>query len=196
MSIKCVLLGNLNAGKTSLVVRFISNRFFTYTESTVGCVYNSYEYKYNSMTYKINIWDTAGQERYRTLIPMYYRDAMIVFICIDLSSRSIKEEFETWRKQLDIYNDNTERIVFIVGTKSDIREEESDDDIEEIIRDNKDIIYMKTSAKLNINIQEVFHRAFDICIYRMRNKREKIETNKITLEDNNIESRYWSYFKC
>ena len=34
----------------------------------------------------MEIWDTAGQERYQSLVPMYLRNAHVVFIVYDVSN--------------------------------------------------------------------------------------------------------------
>ena len=38
-------------------------------------------------TILFQIWDTAGQERFRSLVPMYLRDADIALLVYDITSR-------------------------------------------------------------------------------------------------------------
>ena len=86
--IKCVILGEANVGKTSLITRYLHDKFYQFSESTIGCAFNNKRYNRNNKEYKLDMWDTAGQERYRAIMPMYYRNADIAFFCIDLSIQS------------------------------------------------------------------------------------------------------------
>lgn len=187
--IKSVILGDANIGKTSLVLRYLHKRFNQYSESTIGCAYNNSEIEYNGKTYKLDIWDTAGQERYRGLMPMYYRNADIVFLCVDLSEKDndkIYNDYRYWKDQISKHNDNENRIIIIVGTKSDIKIDRSESDIREIL--NEDCYpYLETSSKDDIGINQLFQ----IAIMRMSLKIK--ETNdKIVIVDNNYSGSWYS----
>lgn len=42
------------------------------------------------------MWDTAGQERFRSLVPMYYRNADAVAIIFDVSDRESFNQVKSW----------------------------------------------------------------------------------------------------
>lgn len=42
------------------------------------------------------VWDTAGQERFRSLVPMYYRNADAVTIIFDVSDRESFNQVKCW----------------------------------------------------------------------------------------------------
>jgi small GTP-binding protein len=165
--IKCVLLGEANIGKTSIIVRYLYDKFHQFSESTIGCAFNNKIYKKGGSTYKIDIWDTAGQEKYRGLMPMYYRNADIVFICLDLSEHNTKtiiDNYDYWKKQIDLHSDNLNRIIVIVGTKSDNRcISMTEENIRELIQESN-YEYFETSAKLNTGINEMFQHNVDNAI--------------------------------
>ena len=87
--IKCVFLGNEATGKTSIVERYTKGTFNIFTQSTIGASFNAKPIIKKDLKIKLDIWDTAGQERYRSMTPMYYRNADVAFICVDLSSSDI-----------------------------------------------------------------------------------------------------------
>jgi Ras-related protein Rab-5C len=83
---KLVLLGDMGAGKSSLVLRFVRGQFLEYQESTIGAAFFSQTVAVNDATVKFEIWDTAGQERYHSLAPMYYRGAAAAVIVYDITN--------------------------------------------------------------------------------------------------------------
>ncbi len=102
--IKLVMLGNTGVGKSSIVERYVFGRFVPiHHTSTIGAQFNT---KRVANKYRIDIWDTAGQERFRTLIPMYVRNAHIVVITVSIedSDESMNEQIAYWLKY---FKDNT-----------------------------------------------------------------------------------------
>ena len=63
--VKVVLLGDTGVGKSSLVLRFVTNSFKAYSESTIGASFMSKIMAIDGNKIKFQIWDTAGQERFR-----------------------------------------------------------------------------------------------------------------------------------
>ena len=61
--VKVVLLGDTGVGKSSLVLRFVTNNFKPYSESTIGASFMSKMIMVEDTPIKYQIWDTAGQEK-------------------------------------------------------------------------------------------------------------------------------------
>ena len=78
--VKVVLLGDTGVGKSSLVMRFVTNNFRPYNESTIGASFMSKMIMVDDVPIKYQIWDTAGQEKYHSLAPMYYRGAAAAIV--------------------------------------------------------------------------------------------------------------------
>ncbi|CAH9069948.1 unnamed protein product [Cuscuta epithymum] len=97
---KLVLLGDMGAGKSSLVLRFVKGQFLEFQESTIGAAFFSSTVSADNTTVKFEIWDTAGQERYHSLAPMYYRGAAAAIIVYDISSLESFDRAKKWVKEL------------------------------------------------------------------------------------------------
>ena len=168
--IKCVVLGNCNAGKTSLLSRYLNNTYYDYSETTIGCSFNNKKIVKDNDEYIIDIWDTAGQERYRALMPMYYRNSDLIFLCFDLSSdSSISKSFNYWIKEIEKNNNVENKTIVIIGTKSDNKSNLIVNEIKELI-EGTNYSYYETSSKKNINIKETFDLSFDKVILNFNTK--------------------------
>ncbi|KAF3592476.1 hypothetical protein DY000_02024510 [Brassica cretica] len=97
---KLVLLGDVGAGKSSLVLRFVKDQFVEFQESTIGAAFFSQTLAVNDATVKFEIWDTAGQERYHSLAPMYYRGAAAAIIVFDITNQGSFERAKKWVQEL------------------------------------------------------------------------------------------------
>lgn len=70
----------------SLVLRFVKDQFDDYRESTIGAAFLTQTVSLDEQTtVKFEIWDTAGQERYKSLAPMYYRNANCAVVVYDIT---------------------------------------------------------------------------------------------------------------
>lgn len=62
------------------------DQFDDYRESTIGAAFLTQTIALDeTTTVKFEIWDTAGQERYKSLAPMYYRNANCAVVVYDIT---------------------------------------------------------------------------------------------------------------
>jgi len=154
---KLVLLGETAVGKTCLTIRFVRNEFYEFQEPTIGAAFLTQTVNLDSQTVKFEIWDTAGQERYRSLAPMYYRGATAAIVVYDVTNRLSFDGAKSWVKELQRRGE-ADVVIALAGNKADnppARHAVSAEEAKEYA-DSNNIIHMLTSAKLNMNIQELF----------------------------------------
>ena len=188
--IKCVMLGDQGVGKTSIINRYILDRFDSYSETTIGASYNAKPVNYNNTIFKLDIWDTAGQERYRSMVPLYYRNSNIVSLCIELSNLDFKNNFMYWYNTLvETEDTNNLRFIYLVGTKSDIKSEFINVIVEEL-KKSYHIEYIETSSKDNHNIDNLFLNAVEKFAKNYSDTKEK-DTLKITEKPINSWRKYF-----
>ncbi|BFZ01101.1 hypothetical protein BsWGS_04140 [Bradybaena similaris] len=126
VDIKVVLLGKAYAGKTSLVERFIHNRFLGDTvpyQNTIGAAFGAKTVTVNNTNVIIGIWDTAGSERYEAMSRIYYRGAKAAIICYDLTDKSSFDRARFWIGELQKHEEGCR--IYLCGTKYDKIEEDS-----------------------------------------------------------------------
>ncbi|XP_047258789.1 ras-related protein RABF2a isoform X1 [Capsicum annuum] len=121
MNAKLVLLGDVGAGKSSLVLRFVKGQFIEFQESTIGAAFFSQTVALNDATVKFEIWDTAGQERYHSLAPMYYRGAAAAIIVYDITNQESFERAKKWVQELQAQAPgNSNMVMALTGNKADL----------------------------------------------------------------------------
>jgi len=156
--VKLVLLGESNVGKSSLVLRFVQNKFLERTEGTIGAAFLTKSLSLDeNTTIRFEIWDTAGQERYHSLAPMYYRGAPAAIVVYDIGSLSSFEKGKSWVSELRTAGDSKITIAF-VGNKSDLSDKDRQVPTatgQEYAKEN-DLLFLESSAKDNVNVSEIF----------------------------------------
>ena len=115
---KTILIGESGVGKTSIIARYINNKYEEGIMSTHGANYISKNVEFEEYNESINfqIWDTAGQEKYRGLTKIFYKDAKIIILVYDISSRKSFEEIKNyWYKQImENSNEKISKIIILI----------------------------------------------------------------------------------
>ncbi|XP_076324553.1 uncharacterized protein LOC143232697 isoform X3 [Tachypleus tridentatus] len=93
---KVVVLGSQGVGKTSVVVRYIGKAFSRHLSPTIGASFFTCKLTIQGFHVKLQIWDTAGQERFRSMAPMYYRNANAALLVFDITSYESYLNMKTW----------------------------------------------------------------------------------------------------
>lgn len=164
-AVKLVLLGEAAVGKSSLVLRFVSNDFQENKEPTIGAAFLTQKCTIGERTIKYEIWDTAGQERFASLAPMYYRNAQAAIVVYDITKPASFIKARHWVKELH-EQANRDITIALVGNKLDLVEDDSAEDGETLrkvfveegqsLADEEGLLFFETSAKTGNNVNEVF----------------------------------------
>ncbi|MEJ2248341.1 MAG: GTP-binding protein [Candidatus Lokiarchaeota archaeon] len=155
-SAKIILTGDPKVGKTSLVRRFVENKFTENYLTTIGVDITKKEVELiqGKTTVSFLIWDIGGQfSRYRQ---KFYNGANAALMVID------RTRLETLKSVNDWYDDIKNSIkrdipVVLVGNKSDLVSEikVSEEDIKKVAKE-LDFHYIITSAKTGENVSDLF----------------------------------------
>jgi len=119
IQVKLVLLGEAAVGKSSVVLRFVSNEFQPNKEPTIGAAFLTQKCRLEDRTLRYEIWDTAGQERFHSLAPMYYRNAQAAVVVYDVTKAATLEKAKSWVKELQ-RQANPNIVIALAGNKVDL----------------------------------------------------------------------------
>jgi Ras-related protein Rab-5C len=156
---KVVMLGSQTVGKSSIVTRLIRGTFTVETVSTIGAVFQSKTVTVGDVQVKLQIWDTGGSERYRSMAPMYFRDADAAIVVYDMTSTQSFQELDGWLKAL-IEQGPEALVVALVGNKCDLRGSRtvSPEMARGFLTDNGIPIYIEASALTGENVEAIFEK--------------------------------------
>ena len=151
-----ITLGDSGVGKTSIIYRYVKNKFDNSNSSTLGIIFSYKEIKLNNKDKIIlKLVDTAGQEKYRALAKSYFKNVDVVLFVFSMND---KETFDTIKDWMVLFNNNNSKEdipKYLVGNKSDLEINVEQSLIDEFVKESK-IPYMSISAKDNKNIDELF----------------------------------------
>jgi len=120
---KVVLLGREFAGKTSLVERYLHDRWLGDTaayQSTIGAAFGARQISVDDTRITLGIWDTAGSERYESMSRIYYRGAAAAVVCYDITNQMSFDRVKFWVDELQKFEENCR--IYLCGTKYDVVE--------------------------------------------------------------------------
>ena len=82
---KILTIGESQVGKTSILRRYVDNKFERHHLATIGIDYQTKTLKIKDKEIKLKIWDTAGQERYRNIANQAYKGADGIILVYDIT---------------------------------------------------------------------------------------------------------------
>ncbi|CAB0035977.1 unnamed protein product [Trichogramma brassicae] len=193
---KVVLLGEGCVGKTSVVLRYVEDKFNDKHISTLQASFFKKKLNVNNKRVNLAIWDTAGQEKFHALGPIYYRMSNGAVLVYDITDAETFQKVKSWVKELKKMLGN-EICLVIAGNKIDLEKERnvSVEEAEEYAR-QVGAVHYNTSAKFNHNVEEMF---LDLT-HRMMEQAQEAEMrssltrnnsqrrNVVVIEDDSMES--------
>jgi small GTP-binding protein len=161
-SIKLILIGSEQVGKTAIINQYVNNSF---SEEYIATFAQDKSIKEiilkNETKLKLEIWDTIGQENLRAANKIFMKGAKIALLVYDITNKESFTNLNEFYKQVCDINGKDKIIIGVVGNKNDLYEERVIEE-EEGQKYAKDIgaSFFETSAKDHETIENLF---LDIC---------------------------------
>ncbi|XP_071483894.1 ras-related protein Rab-9A-like [Diadema antillarum] len=187
MLLKVVILGDGGVGKSSLMNRFVSNKFEQESFHTIGVEFLNKDIVVEGETFTVQIWDTAGQERFKSLRTPFYRGSDCCMLTYGVDDRQSFHNLTMWKKEFLYYADIAEGESFpfvLLGNKVDVEPEKRQvmaDEAKQWCADNGSVPYYETSAKTAVNVEEAFIAAVRRVVELDRKHDERGDVGPINL---------------
>jgi len=157
ITLKIVVLGAGSVGKSAITLRFIHGKFIEKYDPTIEDNYR-HQIEVDGQSYILEILDTAGTEQFAQLRNLYIKNGMGFILVFSLASKSSYVEISELREQIVRVKETTNVPMIVVGNKCDLEDARqiSRKEAETFCR-SMSVEYIESSAKTNINIDNVFH---------------------------------------
>ncbi|CAG9330839.1 unnamed protein product [Blepharisma stoltei] len=162
---KCLIVGQLQVGKTSLVQRYNNEDFSSEYNPTLGCNLKSFTIDYYGLGVQLLVMDSLSDMDLQLECRLKsIKNADAIALVFDLSNSTT---FEDIPAKLDLFkkNEYRKKEVLLIGTKADKEVREvSAEEVNKVIETENDlkIFYIETSAKNDLNVAPVFIKAIEI----------------------------------
>ncbi|XP_064617609.1 GTP-binding protein Rhes-like isoform X2 [Liolophura sinensis] len=169
---RLVILGSAKVGKTSIVSRFLNNKFDDNYTPTIEDFHRKI-YRIKGEPYRLDILDTSGNHPFPAMRRLSLLTGDLFILVYSIASRESFEEVVRLRDQIieckgqclrDKPRRTTTPPMVIVGNKCDREKDRVIDpsEVEKLTEGQTNCCIIETSAKKNINIEDVFLRLFNI----------------------------------
>ncbi len=168
---KIIVVGSQGVGKTSLIRRFVENKFKEEYTTTIGTdiTLKNVDVSFGVITYqnRLMLWDLAGQPRYETIAESFIKGAhaaMVVASQDDLDSFYGFEGGDKFsrtigvRGWIDMVNQHAHVPTILLINKADKADNKiSDAEIIKVCEETNILGAYRTSAKSGLNVTKVFN---------------------------------------
>ncbi|MFX1469551.1 MAG: Rab family GTPase [Promethearchaeota archaeon] len=155
---KVVILGDAAVGKTSLINRFVEDKFSEDYRATLGANIVRKDVNLNNLRVRLIMWDLAGQEKYRVVRSMYFQGCEGALLVYDVTRYNTLDNINSrWLRDFKKYV-KKKGVYLLIGNKVDLKDQiviPTERGKELAIKINASS-FIETSAKLGKNIEDAF----------------------------------------
>lgn len=183
--VKITVVGDGAVGKTCLLIGYTKKK---YNDKYIPTVFENYadNITVDGIKHNVTLWDTAGQEDYERLRPLSYPNTTCFLLCYSISHKDSYLNVKTkWAPEIRHHMPHAP--IILVGTKSDLRQEDVPNLILLTEKDGKKMKaaikaegFYECSAKLLKGLDEVIAGAVR-CSIKSRASRKSRASNCILL---------------
>lgn len=170
---KVCLLGDESVGKTSLVYRYIHNKFQSSYKQTLGTeillkevILVDYPKPQN-----LQIWDIAGGDYFERYREKFYNNANGVLLVFDQTRKSTFDRLDKWKNEIEAVL-GRKPVFVVLGNKDDLTSQRAIElqQMEEYEKNNH-LTLIRTSALTGINVEKAFNLLTELMVKEYSNSK-------------------------
>ena len=163
ITLKILLVGDSAVGKTTLLIKYIEDKFSDAHITTIGVEYKDKEITINNRKVNLQIWDTSGQERYQAITKNFYRNADGIIFVFDVTKEESFNHLKDWLNSSQDCDKEFKKI--IVGNKTDLEDKRViNKERMEHYSKKENLECFETSAKTGANVDAIFQKIGELIL--------------------------------
>ena len=184
INFKVIIIGNQSTGKTSLINKYVYNKFSNDYKATIVSQFDYKIIKKEEQNYRLSFWDLAGQDKNPEMIKLFSQDSNGVIICCEVNNIKSMKDTLIWKENLINSIDINKVTIILCENKCDLlnRNDEQINILEKFSKENNFNKCFRTSSLSGYGIEDMMNYLFDDMI-------KKLDIND-DIEDNNKSSSF------
>jgi len=189
--LKVIILGDSGVGKTSLMNKYVSDKFSKQYKATIGADFLTKEIEIDDKAVTLQIWDTAGQERFQSLGTSFYRGADCCIVVYSITDSRSFDNLEQWTDEFlaQAQPQNPEQFPFVcIGNKLDLESERQVErgQAEQWATGRNNMQLFEASAFTGEKVADAFRKMAEEAMNRESTQQPYVIPT-VTLQDDNTE---------
>ena len=123
--LKVIIVGDMDTGKTSIIKRYLYDKFDNNNNSTIAPELKTKIIKINGINYNINFWDLPGQDRNAFISGNFARDTDGIIYCCDVENKKSMKNLKKWEEALKSKENIDDITKIVIENKCDLKGNES-----------------------------------------------------------------------
>jgi len=160
-TIKVGMVGSAAVGKTSLMVKYVENKYDEDYNSTLGVSFMEKPIKIKNKTILFSLWDLGGKAEFMKMLPLVCDEAEAILFLFDLTRLETLGSVRQWYKHARANSRQFQP--YLIGTKYDLFVQHEEDYQKDVT--NQARKYAKSmkaplifcSVQASINIKKIFN---------------------------------------
>jgi len=165
LAFKMCVFGDSGVGKSTLINRYITNKFDHDLKSAIGAAILMKFIETDNYRVTLQIWDFAGEARFSSLLPSYAQGSSAAIFMCDITNRDSIMNIDKWLLTFNegLNNQDPKFPLIVVGGKLDLQEHRSFnwEDIVDILTVREKFDYIECSSKTGENVDLLFQTIVD-----------------------------------
>ena len=123
--LKVIIVGDMDTGKTSIIKRYLYDKFDSNNNPTIVPELKTKIIKINGINYNINFWDIPAQDRNAFILGAFVRDSNGIIYCCDVENKKSMENLKKWEEALKSKENIDDITKIVIENKCDLKGNES-----------------------------------------------------------------------
>ena len=169
---KVSVVGDKAVGKTSLIDRYVNEKFEENYIATMGVSITLQDLKVDGTSVQLMLWDIGGSEKWDRVRGMFYRGSNAVILVYDVTRPSTFLNLTHFLQ--DMEESLQKKIPFILlGNKIDLADLKKiePENASSLMKESNAVAFYETSAKTGENVEKSFQEIAGACLKESKEKR-------------------------